>query len=297
MAGKKKTGIIIGVVAFVLVAAIAVCAVLFGIPMMKYSKANSLYAENKYEQAIAAFRQLGDYRDSKAKVEEIKEKIVEKQYDEARDLFDAGKYESAMEAFEDLGKYKNSEQYIDDCYYYLALERIESKEYDKALELLEKTTNEDADAQKTECQYQICLADKTNSDEIHEMLLALHEKKYKDTDKMLRERFPLKVTLVVNTSKEDDQTPGKTFGGSDTIYCHFKLIDGVPGENIILTYEVTHTDGTVSKKESKDQYCSGESGTITSSMSDGAARDPGTMKYVFYDPDGNKLGEASITVG
>lgn len=48
------------------------------IPNNKYNTANSLYQEEKYEEAIFAFEQLGNYKDSKLKLETIKEKYMRK---------------------------------------------------------------------------------------------------------------------------------------------------------------------------------------------------------------------------
>jgi len=72
-----------------------------------YNSAISLLNEKKYKQAIIAFRDISDYKDSSEKIEEAKRQW----YSEAVALFDNGQYEEALKIFEFLGDYDDSAYY------------------------------------------------------------------------------------------------------------------------------------------------------------------------------------------
>ena len=79
------------------------------IPYVKYNYAVALMDSGKYEDAISAFTELGDYKDSADRISESKEKIKELKYGDAVALMDAGKVDEAYSVFVELGDYKDSE--------------------------------------------------------------------------------------------------------------------------------------------------------------------------------------------
>jgi len=91
--------------------------------------------KDAYEEALAAFEVLGDYKDSPEYVGEAKNEIQkQKSYDEAAVLLNNGDYEKAAEAFEALGEYKDSAAQAKE-----ARDEIQKqKSYDEAVALLNR---------------------------------------------------------------------------------------------------------------------------------------------------------------
>lgn len=151
---KKHTGLIIGIVAAVIIvlAAAAVIVLKVLIPRGKYAEGEALLAAGQYEEAIAVFeglgdfkdspymvnksqykygvelyedgefkkamkvfKALGDFRDSEAKLEACEEALRDRMFTAAMALYDKKKYEEAMIAFKELGNYKDSEKYAKLC--------------------------------------------------------------------------------------------------------------------------------------------------------------------------------------
>ena len=100
----KKAGMIAApVICLCLIVALLMNPVI--IPAVKYRAAVSLANEEKYDEAIAEFEALGDYRDSA-------EQILSCRYNDALALADKGNYAEAIAEFETLGDYQDSEQKI-----------------------------------------------------------------------------------------------------------------------------------------------------------------------------------------
>jgi hypothetical protein len=70
--------------------------------------------EEKYVEATDAFVDLGDYKDSEEKIEEIKIIVLDKQYDAAVILLQEKKYDEATAAFIALDGYKDSNEKIEE---------------------------------------------------------------------------------------------------------------------------------------------------------------------------------------
>ncbi len=82
------------------------------IPASRYSKAAKLYAAGEFDAAIAAYENLGDYKDSaelKTQAEMDKQEMINAQvYAEAETLLKNSDYLGAKEKFESLGNYKDA---------------------------------------------------------------------------------------------------------------------------------------------------------------------------------------------
>ncbi len=118
----RNIRISIGVIAgIVLALGIYLLATKVIIPENRYSAAETLLEEGKYQEAIDAFAELGDYKDSiKRKgdatyAKNLAEATVkkEKKYAEADAFFQEGRLEAALEAFEELGDYQDAEERAD----------------------------------------------------------------------------------------------------------------------------------------------------------------------------------------
>ena len=86
------------------------------IPDNKYNIANSLYQEQRYEEAIFAFEKLGNYKDSRLKAETAKEKLYEEKYILAEECYNTQNYVEAIRLYDSLGNYKNSKDRIEQIY-------------------------------------------------------------------------------------------------------------------------------------------------------------------------------------
>ncbi len=129
------------------------------VPINQYNKAVALADAGEYEQAIAAFEAMGDYKDSDKKILDCKGFIKENQYQKAVALQESGEYEQAIAALEVLGDYKDSNQKILECkdqikeeQYQNAVSLAESGEYERAMAVFESLgLYKDAEAKYTEC--------------------------------------------------------------------------------------------------------------------------------------------------
>ncbi len=93
------------IAAIVLVIILAVVNVKVIKPAKAYDAAVALAEEGSYDEAVAAFTELGDYRDSQDQISRIG---FLKAYDEAKALMDSGDLKGAIAAFEALGDYEDA---------------------------------------------------------------------------------------------------------------------------------------------------------------------------------------------
>jgi len=70
----------------------------------------------KYDEATAAFTELGNYRDSREKIEAIKFSLLDNQYTKAEELFNNGNYSEAINIYSTLDNYKDSKLRIEQIY-------------------------------------------------------------------------------------------------------------------------------------------------------------------------------------
>ena len=113
---KDNSGVNILSVALAVLSVVAIFILILTfviVPNNKYNTANSLYQEERYEEAIFAFEQLGNYKDSKLKIELIKEKLYEEMYLQAEGCYKTQKYVEAMRLYNELGDYKDSKDRIE----------------------------------------------------------------------------------------------------------------------------------------------------------------------------------------
>ena len=96
-----------------------------------YRKASSLLQDGSYDQAIAAFEALGDYKDSS-------EMILESKYQKAESFAENQQHKEAIELWTQLGDYADSQQRIDSVNYQDALDLMEQGKYVSAAQIFEK---------------------------------------------------------------------------------------------------------------------------------------------------------------
>ena len=144
------------------------------VPQTKYNDAVAMMEAEKYDEATAVFTDLGDYRDSEAKIEEIKIILLDKKYDAAVVLLNAEKYDEATAAFTELGDHRDSKVKIDEIKTILL-----DQKYDAAIELLNSKKYDEATAAFAE------LGDHRDSEEkIEEIKIILLDNQYDEAEKL-----------------------------------------------------------------------------------------------------------------
>lgn len=108
LAKVRKWLAIAAAAAAVIVAAILVTTKVI-LPNSKYNTAVKLLEEEKYDEAIAAFEALGEYKDAA----EMKR---EANYQKAAQLLKSGNYDEAIAAFRAIEGYGDSTERIEECY-------------------------------------------------------------------------------------------------------------------------------------------------------------------------------------
>ena len=105
-AGKTKRNMIIGATLVAVAVAVAVLYFVVLKPRMAYSSAMKLMKDGRYEEAITAFEELGDYSDAAEQAKELA-------YQAAGKLYEAGNYEEALSAYSKLRGYKDVDDLLD----------------------------------------------------------------------------------------------------------------------------------------------------------------------------------------
>lgn len=80
-----------------------------------YKAAAALKRDEKYEEAITAFRAIESYKDSAEHIKACETAILDGKYDAAMELMAAGKYEEAIAAFSEIKTHKDSSEQIKAC--------------------------------------------------------------------------------------------------------------------------------------------------------------------------------------
>lgn len=102
----------VGVAMALILITLAVC--FYIVPENKYNDAVALMKDKKYVDATEAFTELGDYKDSEDKIEEIKTILLDRAYDAAITLMKAEKYDEATISFKALGNHRDSKEKIEE---------------------------------------------------------------------------------------------------------------------------------------------------------------------------------------
>lgn len=83
-------------------------------PSRSYREAERLLEEGYYSEAATLFENLGNYKDSQKRVEEVVTCMKDEAYEYGIQLIQNGEYESAIEQFEALGNYRDAFLKIDE---------------------------------------------------------------------------------------------------------------------------------------------------------------------------------------
>ena len=133
---RNKIIVICASISIIVIATITL-TVNFIIPSIKYNNAVAMLENGQYDEAITAFTDLGNYKDSINKITETQNAKTEfernQKYDSANKLFEEKKYDEAITAFTDLGDYKDSSNKIIEIKYLQANKLVDEKRYGEAI--------------------------------------------------------------------------------------------------------------------------------------------------------------------
>lgn len=113
--------------------AVAAVVIIWGIPTMRYNAALRLLRDGQYNDARAAFSQMGDYRSAEAQ-------LVECDYQEAKASLNAGGREALLKAaagFQALGDYSDSKSLWQQATYELGDIYLGAGSYENAAEMFQ----------------------------------------------------------------------------------------------------------------------------------------------------------------
>lgn len=144
---KTEKRIIICTTAVVLIALSIYPTVTYLVPFIKYSHAVSLMEKGSFDEAAAAFEEMGDYKDAPEKIEEcaeLKEQArLEAAYQDALALMENKEYDKAISAFRAIEDYKDAKDKISECVKLREQVRLET-DYQAALSLKESGSYDEA---------------------------------------------------------------------------------------------------------------------------------------------------------
>ena len=189
---RNKIIVICASISIIVIATITL-TVNFIIPSIKYNNAVAMLENGQYDEAITAFTDLGNYKDSINKITETQNAKTEfernQKYDSANKLFEEKKYDEAAAIFEGLGDYKDSSEMKE---YSLGFSSFEQENYSKALYYYENILDfKNSQEMSNECRY--ILGNSYLKNELYSSAINYFTKiaDYKDADNLLKESYYL----------------------------------------------------------------------------------------------------------
>ncbi|MBP3338379.1 MAG: hypothetical protein J6L69_03125 [Lachnospiraceae bacterium] len=149
---RKRKRLLFISMALVAVLIFGVISVKYVIPNVKkhnmYKKATSYLNDEKYEEAIEMFRELGDYKDAESMINESK-------YLQAASCLKKKAWDKASSLYRKLDDYKDSKVMLNEVKYQEAKYCFESKDYIRAYMLFNTVSEyKDSEDMAKECKYQ-----------------------------------------------------------------------------------------------------------------------------------------------
>ena len=203
-----------------------------------YQHGLALIEAKKYDDAIAVLSRLENYRDCARQLNEAK-------YQKALQLMSQKKYQEAEKIFEELGNYSDCSKQLKECKYQRALALVKDKKYTQAVSLFKELGSySDSVEQWKAAMYAYVLAHKNNTDRTtYEYLTTLKKYNYQSSSSFYESLYAWKVTIVINGSETDYTNKKTSLTTYDTIYCHFTLNGGPPGEETTIKAVAVWPDG------------------------------------------------------
>lgn len=301
--GKKRLSfrakIIIAIVACVILIGGCGTAIYYymAAPAMQYQDAQQLQAKGKYEKAIEKYKALGDYKD-------CKELIWECYCSMADRYFKEGEYNKAIDTYNiaiDLKDDQSLHDKIWNCYIAIGDQHLNNGEYEKALSTYyvaaDLKDNEEVQAKINLTKFTYVKAYKDDrTAKVEEYMSDLMAVKYSGIQEIYDEYYAWHVSIVANTSEDDNSSDISTVSRKDTVYFHATLSGGEPSEQIMLYYEVTWPGGQSQIFDLDSTWKSGSVITARFQYPMPIFGKEGKLTFKLYDRSTNELlGSDTVT--
>lgn len=291
-----------------IIIAIVACMILIGgcgtaiyyymaAPAMQYQDAQQLQAKGKYEKAIEKYKALGDYKN-------CKELIWECYCSMADRYFKEGEYNKAIDTYNiaiDLKDDQSLHDKIWNCYIAIGDQHLNNGEYEKALSTYyvaaDLKDNEDVQAKINLTKFTYVKAYKDDrTAKVEEYMSDLMAVKYSGIQEIYDEYYAWHVSIVANTSEDDNSSDVSTVSRKDTVYFHATLSGGEPSEQIMLYYEVTWPGGQSQIFDLDSTWKSGSVITARFQYPMPIFGKEGKLTFKLYDRSTNELlGSDTVT--
>ena len=301
--GKKRlsfrTKIIIAIIACMILIGGCGTAIYYymAAPAMQYQDAQQLQAKGKYEKAIEKYKALGDYKN-------CKELIWECYCSMADRYFKEGEYNKAIDTYNiaiDLKDDQSLHDKIWNCYIAIGDQHLNNGEYEKALSTYyvaaDLKDNEDVQAKINLTKFTYVKAYKDDrTAKVEEYMSDLMAVKYSGIQEIYDEYYAWHVSIVANTSEDDNSSDVSTVSRKDTVYFHATLSGGEPSEQIMLYYEVTWPGGQSQIFDLDSTWKSGSVITARFQYPMPIFGKEGKLTFKLYDRSTNELlGSDTVT--
>ena len=187
----------------VVVASIGMMAYIYVPKFRNYNDANAKLAAGEVDDAVAMYKDLGDFKDASVKAS------GGAFYDYAKELEKSGNNLEAAEYYEKAGKYNYEDAAIksEQCYYNAGMDQMNAASYDAAISSFSKAgtyNNGDAEQRMTECKYKKAelLISSEDYDEAITLLSSIEE--YSDSKTLLAKCYYSKGEVLLKTGNYDD---------------------------------------------------------------------------------------------
>ncbi len=258
-----------------------------------YIYAQNLLKQGDYENALVVLNDIGVYKDSQS----LKAKCLTEgtQY-----FYEKKNYAKVIEWYQQCAEFDaGADFYIEACYYQ-GISLQESGQFENAIEYFNKAGSYgDAYAKINEAKYAYVTynRDRTNA-KTYEFLNDLVSMGYKDSGTIYNDLYDWNIEVfAINTSAKDEQSNRVSLSVYDSVYFHFKVNGGYPGEKINVSLVATYPNGTTSEMETKefhDGYV-GYYGWASGIYTVPAYGERGPLKLQFY-ANGEVIGEATVSM-
>ena len=240
-------------------------------PSKNYDKACSLMEEGEYDNAIALFEDLGDYKD-------CGDKITESKYQKACQSLEDEEYQTAETMFKELGDYRDSEDKAVESKYRYGISLIEDEFYTQAISVFEELDDySDSADYLREAKYLYCKENGNCTDSLtYEYMKELKKAGYKDSESMYHALYDLRIEVIYCNNDSDDEDTILYSVSKYSSYFHigFSISGGTPDETFNIYRVVTYPDGN-SYNSSDDPWINLENGSTCSIYwSEGFFSDP-----------------------
>ena len=301
--GKKRvsfrTKIIIAIVACMILIGGCGTAIYYymAAPAIQYQDAQQLQAKGKYEKAIEKYKALGDYKN-------CKELIWECYCSMADRYFKEGEYNKAIDTYNiaiDLKDDQSLHDKIWNCYIAIGDQHLNNGEYEKALSTYyvaaDLKDNEEVQSKINLTKFTYVKAYKNDrTAKVEEYMSDLMAVKYSGIQEIYDEYYAWHVSIVANTSEDDNSTDVSTVSRKDTVYFHAALSGGEPSEQIMLYYEVTWPGGQSQIFDLDSTWKSGSVITARFQYPMPIFGKEGNLTFKLYDRSTNELlGSDTVT--